>query len=154
MVWGGGTSKQHLADVVVLFLCGGAASFQLAHAGQVMEASKVPEGLTTAPFSFELPSAGLYESYHGVYINVSYSLTASCERGMRHRSLTRNIEFIVEVCVQTQLAMACNILYKSRISASWWVTAARERSRIDRSPILICPVSGFICIPLGLIFMA
>lgn len=58
---------------------------------------KVPNGLTTAPFEFELPKEGLFESYHGVYINVSFSITATVNRGAMKKSLTRTLEFIVEV---------------------------------------------------------
>jgi hypothetical protein len=57
---------------------------------------KFPEGVTVVPFKFDLPSKGLYESYHGVYINVSYYITVSCERGMMQKALLRSIEFVVE----------------------------------------------------------
>lgn len=57
---------------------------------------KFPEGVTMVPFKFELPPSGLYESYHGVYINVSYYITVSCERGMMSKALGRSIEFVLE----------------------------------------------------------
>ena len=59
---------------------------------------KVPEGVSMAPFSFRLPSKGLFESYHGVFINVSYHISCACDRGVLKSSLkSRSIEFIVEV---------------------------------------------------------
>lgn len=62
-----------------------------------LESGRVPDGITNAPFEFQLPEEGLHESYHGVYINVAYYITATCDRGVMKKSLTRNIEFIVEV---------------------------------------------------------
>mmetsp|Transcript_84735 Transcript_84735/g.164392 ORF Transcript_84735/g.164392 Transcript_84735/m.164392 type:complete len:301 (-) Transcript_84735:42-944(-) len=63
----------------------------------VLESGRVPDGITNAPFEFVLPEQGLHESYHGVYINVAYYITVSCDRGVMSKSLSRNIEFIVEV---------------------------------------------------------
>ena len=63
----------------------------------VLPSGRVPDGVTTAPFEFKLPSSGLFESYHGVYINVSYYINCVCERGVMKKALNRNIEFIVEV---------------------------------------------------------
>ena len=64
---------------------------------QVLPPGKVPNGLTSAAFEFQLPEKGLFESYHGVYINVSFTITATVNRSAMKKSLTRTIEFIVEV---------------------------------------------------------
>ena len=43
---------------------------------EVAKAGKPPKGRTELPFAFELtPAEGaqLYETYHGVFINISYS---------------------------------------------------------------------------------
>jgi len=38
-----------------------------------------------------------YETYHGVYVNVAYSLKADVVRKFIGKNLTRNVEFIVEL---------------------------------------------------------
>lgn len=66
--------------------------------------AKVPHGVTTIPFELRLEvrketnptSPGLLESYHGVYINVTYTLWAECSRGVMKKPLTCDMEFIVE----------------------------------------------------------
>jgi hypothetical protein len=49
----------------------------------VAQAGKVPDGITELPFEFPLsalPGQTLYDSYHGVYVNISYAsfLEAYC----------------------------------------------------------------------------
>mmetsp|Transcript_51033 Transcript_51033/g.143074 ORF Transcript_51033/g.143074 Transcript_51033/m.143074 type:complete len:302 (+) Transcript_51033:95-1000(+) len=63
----------------------------------VLDAGRLPDGTTETPFEFQLPSEGLHESYHGVYINVEYKINVDCERGVMKKALHRSIEFIVEV---------------------------------------------------------
>lgn len=61
---------------------------------------RVPDGATEIPFEFELSGLSgrtLHESYHGVYINVCYTIACECKRGVMKNPLERNIEFIVEV---------------------------------------------------------
>jgi hypothetical protein len=41
-----------------------------------VQAGKVPDGITELPFEFPLsalPGQTLYDSYHGVYVNISYA---------------------------------------------------------------------------------
>eukprot|EP01090_Pellita_catalonica_P003303 TRINITY_DN12976_c0_g1_i1.p1 TRINITY_DN12976_c0_g1~~TRINITY_DN12976_c0_g1_i1.p1 ORF type:complete len:239 (+),score=27.79 TRINITY_DN12976_c0_g1_i1:161-877(+) len=62
---------------------------------------KLPKGETEFPFEFKLePTSGqtqLFETYHGVFVNIHYSLQAICVRGMLAKNLERNLEFIVEI---------------------------------------------------------
>lgn len=67
------------------------------HKLTVLEAGRVPDGSTISPFEFTLPSKGLFESYHGVYINVSYFINVVCERGVMARTLQKSVEFVIEV---------------------------------------------------------
>lgn len=64
---------------------------------QLLEAGRVPDGVTEVPFEFQLPRDGLHESYHGVYINVEYKINVSAERGVMKKALHNTLEFIVEV---------------------------------------------------------
>jgi hypothetical protein len=61
---------------------------------------KVPDGRTEIPFEFKLEGfqgRQLHETYHGVYVNVQYTVVCHCTRGMMSKDLHREIEFIVEV---------------------------------------------------------
>ena len=61
--------------------------------------SKVPKGSTPFPFEFTLrPVSGqqLFDTYHGVYINIQYTLTASLTRGIMQRPATKQKEILVE----------------------------------------------------------
>jgi len=67
---------------------------------EVAPAGKIPDGTTEIPFEFKWePLAGqqLYETYHGVFVNIQYSLRVECVRGMLAKNLQKNLEFIVEV---------------------------------------------------------
>jgi len=67
---------------------------------EVSAPGKVPEGTTQFPFEFILrPSAGgiLYDTYHGVYVNVQYMISVDVNRGMLGKNLKKSKEFIVEV---------------------------------------------------------
>jgi len=55
---------------------------------------------TEIPFQFQLdpPSAQqLYETYHGVFVNITYMLRVDMIRGMLAKNLQKSSEFIVEV---------------------------------------------------------
>ena len=61
--------------------------------------SKLPKGSTALPFEFTLrPAAGqqLFDTYHGVYVNVQYILHATLTRGMMQRPLTKQKEILIE----------------------------------------------------------
>jgi vacuolar protein sorting-associated protein 26C len=66
---------------------------------EVAPAGKVPAGDTEFPFKFKLqPTATepLYDTYHGVYINVQYVITCDMPRPMLAKNLKRAVEFVVE----------------------------------------------------------
>ncbi len=45
----------------------------------------------------------LYDTYHGVYVNVQYMITVDMQRGMMAKNMKKSKEFIVEVEVCTVL---------------------------------------------------
>jgi len=66
---------------------------------EVAASGKVPNGITEFPFEFDLvpaPEQELHDTYHGVYVNVQYSLTCDITRSMLNRNLKKTKEFIVE----------------------------------------------------------
>eukprot|EP01103_Thecamoeba_quadrilineata_P015489 TRINITY_DN4919_c0_g1_i2.p1 TRINITY_DN4919_c0_g1~~TRINITY_DN4919_c0_g1_i2.p1 ORF type:complete len:300 (+),score=36.90 TRINITY_DN4919_c0_g1_i2:2-901(+) len=67
---------------------------------EVAKAGKIPDGVTEIPFEFKLePAQGqtLYETYHGVYVNIQYSLTCDLFRPLLSKNIQKKLEFIVEV---------------------------------------------------------
>eukprot|EP01108_Squamamoeba_japonica_P001290 TRINITY_DN1528_c0_g1_i3.p1 TRINITY_DN1528_c0_g1~~TRINITY_DN1528_c0_g1_i3.p1 ORF type:complete len:235 (+),score=47.34 TRINITY_DN1528_c0_g1_i3:172-876(+) len=77
----------------------------------VVPAGKLGKGTHELPFEFKLeplPGQSLYETYHGVFVNIQYALTADMPRGMLAKNLSANLEFIVEKepIVSTALANA------------------------------------------------
>jgi len=72
---------------------------------EVAKPGKIPDGISELPFEFKLeplpPPAGkdpvlLYETYHGVYVNIQYSLQCDLFRPLLAKNLQKRLEFIVE----------------------------------------------------------
>ncbi|XP_063233764.1 vacuolar protein sorting-associated protein 26C [Bacillus rossius redtenbacheri] len=66
---------------------------------EVAAAGKIPAGKTEIPFEFPLvprPNKTLYETYHGVFVNVQYLLKCEMKRGFLAKDLIKVAEFIVE----------------------------------------------------------
>ncbi len=60
----------------------------------------MPSGTTELPFEFTvepLPGQKLFETYHGVFVNVQYSIAVNIPRGMMAKDLKKSCEFYVEV---------------------------------------------------------
>lgn len=63
---------------------------------------KFQAGITELPFEFTLeplPNQQLYDTYHGVFVNIQYSIKCDVKRGILSKDLSKTIEFIVEVPV-------------------------------------------------------
>jgi len=72
-------------------------SFSLSKPG-----NKLPSGTTEIPFVFKLQGSGakmLYETYHGVFINIQYFLKVEMKRGLLAKDVEKSCEFIVEYSV-------------------------------------------------------
>ena len=64
---------------------------------------KFESGVTDIPFEFKVQKTGkfpLYETYHGVFVNVQYKITCTLNRGFFSRELKKVAEFIVQVTGQ------------------------------------------------------
>ncbi|XP_041470549.1 vacuolar protein sorting-associated protein 26C-like [Lytechinus variegatus] len=60
---------------------------------------KIPAGKTEIPFEVPLKAKlnkTLYETYHGVFVNVQYTLKAQVKRSLLAKDLVKTIEFIIE----------------------------------------------------------
>ena len=81
---------------------------QLVHKQLVLvNAGKLPSGITE--LAFELPllpkqNKSLYETYHGVFVNVQYMLSAEMKRSFLNKDLQKELEFIVEYKQQDKKA--------------------------------------------------
>lgn len=60
---------------------------------------KIPSGTTDIPFELPLkPKSGkkLHETYHGVFVNITYTLRCDMKRSLLNKDLQKTSEFIVE----------------------------------------------------------
>lgn len=66
---------------------------------EIAQPGRFPAGLTEIPFEAPvkpLLNRVLYESYHGVFINVQYLLKAMIKRNLLNKDIHKTIEFVVE----------------------------------------------------------
>jgi hypothetical protein len=66
---------------------------------EITPSGRVPEGTTEFPFEFVLKAPGeqrMYETYHGVYVTVSYTITVDMARSLLAKNLTKQVEIVVE----------------------------------------------------------
>ena len=72
---------------------------------ELVAPGKLPSGVTEIPFELPLrakPNKKLYETYHGVFVNVQYTLFAEMKRSFLSKDLQKEVEFIVEYSERTK----------------------------------------------------
>ncbi|XP_016320019.1 vacuolar protein sorting-associated protein 26C [Sinocyclocheilus anshuiensis] len=65
---------------------------------EVVKPGKIPAGRTEIPFEFPLQAKGnkvLYETYHGVFVNIQYTLRCDMRRPLLAKDLSKTCEFMV-----------------------------------------------------------
>ncbi|KAJ6662404.1 hypothetical protein lerEdw1_011817 [Lerista edwardsae] len=65
---------------------------------EMVKPGKLPSGKTEIPFEFPLQVRGnkvLHETYHGVFVNIQYTLRCDMRRSLLAKDLTKTCEFIV-----------------------------------------------------------
>jgi hypothetical protein len=65
----------------------------------VAKSGRIPTGKTEVPFELPLKAKGrktLFETYHGVFISIQYTVKCEVKRSMLTKDLVKVIEFIVE----------------------------------------------------------
>ncbi|XP_009422768.1 vacuolar protein sorting-associated protein 26C isoform X2 [Pan paniscus] len=70
---------------------------------EMVKPGKFPSGKTEIPFEFPLHVKGnkvLYETYHGVFVNIQYTLRCDMKRSLLAKDLTKTCEFIVHSAPQ------------------------------------------------------
>jgi hypothetical protein len=66
---------------------------------EVAPVGKIPSGKTEIPFELPLKPRGnktLYETYHGVFVNIQYMIRCDIKRSFLAKDVTKLLEFIVE----------------------------------------------------------
>lgn len=69
---------------------------------EIQKPGKLKDGATELPFEFKLePLSGqeLFETYHGVYVNIAYNLKCEAAKTFFGKNLQKNLEFIVHLPV-------------------------------------------------------
>lgn len=65
----------------------------------VVPAGKIPSGKTEIPFELPLKPRGsktLYETYHGVFVNIQYVIKCDIKRSFLAKDVSKSLEFMVE----------------------------------------------------------
>jgi len=85
----------------------------------VCDSDTAAAGTTQIPFEFilkPLSGAQLYDTYHGVYVNIRYTASAEMARGMFSNSLKAKREFFVELAkdpeIQKQVAESPRVPFR------------------------------------------
>lgn len=65
----------------------------------VAPSGKIPSGKTEIPFDLPLKPRGsktLYETYHGVFVNIQYMIRCDIKRSFLAKDVNKSVEFMVE----------------------------------------------------------
>ncbi|XP_059138459.1 vacuolar protein sorting-associated protein 26C-like [Physella acuta] len=74
---------------------------------EVAKPGKLPSGKTEIPFEVPLkpkPGKTLYETYHGVFVNIQYLVKVEMKRSLLNKDLQKQTEFIIEYKSQEEKA--------------------------------------------------
>lgn len=66
---------------------------------EVSGPGRLPAGCTQVPFELPLkpkPNRNLYETYHGVFVNINYSLRCDVKRSFLSKDLQKTQQFLVQ----------------------------------------------------------
>lgn len=75
---------------------------------EIAKPGRLPSGRTEIPFEFPLkPKSNkcLYETYHGVFINIQYLIRCEMKRSLLNKDLQKVVEFILEYKEQNEKAI-------------------------------------------------
>ena len=104
---------------------------------EVAPAGKIPSGKTEIPFELLLKPRGnktLHETYHGVFVNIQYTIHCDIKRSFLSKDVNKSLEFIVEDKIiktlkpNSKKAIAFKITPES-------LPNAKERSNVPRFSI-------------------
>lgn len=103
---------------------------------EVAPAGKIPNGKTEIPFELPLRPRGtktLYETYHGVFVNVQYLIRCDIKRSFLAKDVSKSLEFIVEdKAVKKQEKEPSKSINFKVMPESLQNTRDRERTSVPR----------------------
>ncbi|XP_039278853.1 vacuolar protein sorting-associated protein 26C [Nilaparvata lugens] len=108
---------------------------------EIASAGKMPAGKTEIPFEAPLQACAnrrLYETYHGVFINIQYNLHCDLKRNFLHKDHGRTLEIMVEYRKQPGLPAAP----KKDTSVNFTITPESLQNVNDRSRVPRFLVTG------------
>lgn len=77
---------------------------------EVTSPGKIPAGVTDIPFELPLrpkQNRTLYETYHGVFVNISYTLRCEMKRSFLAKDIVKSQQFMVQYKVL--IILICNV---------------------------------------------
>ncbi|XP_055628099.1 vacuolar protein sorting-associated protein 26C [Toxorhynchites rutilus septentrionalis] len=95
---------------------------------------KLPAGMTQIPFELPLICAKepkvLYETYHGVFVNITYMLKCEVKRSFLAKSVVKTQQFIIQYCPSSPPEKKTEVSFS--ISPETLQKTAKERISIPR----------------------
>lgn len=82
---------------------------------EVCPAGRIPAGTTDIPFELPLrpkPNRTLYETYHGVFVNISYTLRCEMKRSFLSKDFVKVQQFMVQYKVFTSYSKFFAVNYE------------------------------------------
>lgn len=86
---------------------------------ELAAAGKMPSGTTQIPFEAPLkakPNRTLFETYHGVFVNVQYNLKCELKRSQYFNILSKDLQKINEFIIETKVGIKLYCLINSLIN--------------------------------------
>ncbi|XP_022320563.1 vacuolar protein sorting-associated protein 26C-like [Crassostrea virginica] len=114
----------------------------------IAKPGKLPGGRTEIPFELPLKPKGnkeLYETYHGVFVNIQYSLKAEMKRPLLAKDLQKTCEFIVEYSDKDKLEKAKPKPVQFTISPET-LTNVKEKQNVPKFKVKGKLESAVLCI--------
>jgi hypothetical protein len=112
---------------------------------EIRKQEKLPAGRTEIPFEFPLkarPGCTLYETYHGVYVNIQYTLRADMKRSTFSKDMTKTTEFLVEYTGKAeegkQVDFSVSPESLSNVKSSTRIPMFRVEGSLDTA---VCPIT-------------
>ncbi|XP_060588830.1 vacuolar protein sorting-associated protein 26C-like, partial [Ruditapes philippinarum] len=123
---------------------------------EVAKPGKFPNGKTEIPFEVPLkpkPNKTLYETYHGVFVNIQYQIKVDMKRSLLNKDLSKQCEFIVEYKDQDDKAKSKPVNFTitpetlTNIKEKERVPKFKARGKLDSALLCISkPLTGEIVI--------
>lgn len=113
---------------------------------EIAKPGKFPNGKTEIPFEVPLKpkvNKTLYETYHGVFVNIQYQIKVDMKRSLLSKDLNKQCEFIVEYKAQEEKAQSKPIKFTITPET---LTNIKEKGTIPKFKVIGKLDSSLLCI--------